>query len=605
MEWDMSTGKFVREFIGHKDRVYALALHPNGTQLLSAGSFDKSLKLWDLASGNILRNFQGNVYPVLDLVLSEDDRTLLINAYDEYGGDVYAIKLNQYKKVKNLHPIEKDFRSMAFQADSGLLYGATTDGTLSLMETAQDLTWKSTFEFNATIHSLSFLPNTVDLIVQNRFRSEETFDQTSDFYLYKNGDYTIKVRNDDFPGIKQAAFINAFDYYVFQSTWEQNTLSRVDGSINKVQRSVIDTTLFNPSMIVNDDGSRVGLISGHQIIMYNDDLGDEAYKITIDQNSEFDEFRSAHFVDGTKELLVCGGGWSDGYILAFDLETGKLLRSKSDFLVSQNVIISDSQQRYIIVGGEDGRVKFLDYQTFEPIITLINFADTDGDWAAIHPSGLFDGSDGAIEDHLYFTYGLEIIELAQLKERYSEPGLLQKTLGFNEDPIRDVDQFKSVQLYPEAKLSIKEDKLNIDFEVRNGGVGKVSLYINNKELVEDLSSLIENKQLEIDLTNYKSHLIQGEENEIAIITSNAENSLVSSKYTSTYTPKKPRGFSPMNRPSLHAIVIGTSNYRGEELDLNYADKDAEDIANALQVGGSELFEGRIYPCIFDAQYTRS
>jgi len=42
-------------------------------------------------------------------------------------------------------------------------------------------------------------------------------------------------------------------------------------------------------------------------------------------------------------------------------------------------------------------------------------------------------------------------------------------------------------------------------------------------------------------------------------------------------------------PQLYALVVGTSDYRGDELDLNYAAKDANDFAKALQIVGDKFF----------------
>ncbi len=43
------------------------------------------------------------------------------------------------------------------------------------------------------------------------------------------------------------------------------------------------------------------------------------------------------------------------------------------------------------------------------------------------------------------------------------------------------------------------------------------------------------------------------------------------------------------QPSLYAIVVGTSNYAGEELDLNFADQDADAMAQAFQGSCTALF----------------
>jgi WD40 repeat protein len=61
--WDAATGTLLRTFSGHTDAVKSVALSPDGNQVLS-GSADKSIKLWDTATGAILRTFTGHTASV-------------------------------------------------------------------------------------------------------------------------------------------------------------------------------------------------------------------------------------------------------------------------------------------------------------------------------------------------------------------------------------------------------------------------------------------------------------------------------------------------------------------------------------------------------------
>lgn len=54
--WDVQSGQEIRQFQGHRDRFNALAFSPDGRQALT-GSIDKTARLWDVQSGRELRRF--------------------------------------------------------------------------------------------------------------------------------------------------------------------------------------------------------------------------------------------------------------------------------------------------------------------------------------------------------------------------------------------------------------------------------------------------------------------------------------------------------------------------------------------------------------------
>jgi RNA polymerase sigma factor (sigma-70 family) len=57
--WDMATGKVIRTYHGHASHVYCLAYSADGEHLAS-GSSDKTIRLWDTATGKELRRFEGH-----------------------------------------------------------------------------------------------------------------------------------------------------------------------------------------------------------------------------------------------------------------------------------------------------------------------------------------------------------------------------------------------------------------------------------------------------------------------------------------------------------------------------------------------------------------
>jgi len=188
---------------------------------------------------------------------------------------------------------------------------------------------------------------------------------------------------------------------------------------------------------------------------------------------------------------------------------------------------------------------------------------------------------------------LEPIDLAQLKERYYEPGLLAKLMGFNKEPLPDVAAFTSVALYPDVSLSAAQGegcKLGIHLTNRGGGIGRVEVWVNGKETAADARGSSPDPQAkQLDLPVDASHspfLKAGAENTIEVRVFNAEGYL-SSRNVQAVCQAAPGA--PSAPPSFWAIVVGISEYAGANIRLQYSGKDAVDMAQALRIGAERLF----------------
>jgi Caspase domain/WD domain, G-beta repeat len=80
--WDLDSGQELRTFSGHSDSVNAVAITPDGRRALS-GSWDNTLKLWDLDSGQELRTFSGHSHSVNAIAITPDGRHSLSGSIDK------------------------------------------------------------------------------------------------------------------------------------------------------------------------------------------------------------------------------------------------------------------------------------------------------------------------------------------------------------------------------------------------------------------------------------------------------------------------------------------------------------------------------------------
>jgi hypothetical protein len=78
--WQIDSGE-CQVLSGHTDDVFALAFHPDGRRLASAGR-DRAVWLWDLARGEAVARLQGHTSYVWSLAFSPDGTTLASGSGD-------------------------------------------------------------------------------------------------------------------------------------------------------------------------------------------------------------------------------------------------------------------------------------------------------------------------------------------------------------------------------------------------------------------------------------------------------------------------------------------------------------------------------------------
>ncbi|MEM7104465.1 MAG: caspase family protein [Bacteroidota bacterium] len=313
-------------------------------------------------------------------------------------------------------------------------------------------------------------------------------------------------------------------------------------------------------------------------------------------------------------------GYIEGQIEKYDFKQNLLASFKGHEAAVLSINFSHDH-KFMITGSSDYTSKVWNLETAEELATLIQFdndltdpVNTDDkvvipveiktEWVVTTPSGLFDASPGAMKE-LFYVLGTEIIELDQIKERFYEPGLLAKVLDIIPGDLREVAGFEKLDLFPHLqKFEIKQNKLSLSLNPRSGGIGKVSLFINNKEVIEDADPS-RSKTPKIDLQPFLNFFLPGE-NKISVRLYNAEGWLKSAAYEIPFYYSKVKALGSLipdtepeepeeiPDPSLHAVIVGTSQYARDELKLTYPDQDARLLAKALGLVGNLLFENKVH-----------
>ncbi|GAB5553766.1 MAG: hypothetical protein Sapg2KO_33570 [Saprospiraceae bacterium] len=610
--WDTLTGQVRERYEAAGDPIGVVKVSPDG-QFLIAGGSTGEIYFWDIQKNEKIKKLSVGSAPISELELKSENHKMLISNWEG------QVKLFDYAQVR-IEKIFSGFRA-GFHPDTSLILTAhNSEAILWDQNTGNPI--DSFYCMSEAPIRKAIFSNAGDKVLLSLDGALQIFDLKSREEIFSRGtphEYpgshypTKKFKRSELPDSDPEYLEEAFTDFQDQALvlFGDNQFIKMNDLLNQ------DT-----SNLVEIIGSEYARSSGLMDLEYNsksqlffgltreglvtivNDKFDEVAKIEL-KNFRGDaiELLSTPFAD---EFIVSNNfGWF--YSFNFKGESNAPYVKAHNGAITTMVLIEDG--KYFVTGSMDHTVRFWDWSTKKLIATLYLLENQN--WAITDSLGLFDASPQALQTMHYVVNdggNWEVIALNQLKARYYEPGLLQKLLGFSAERLRPIGQFNSLALYPKIEAEIQNSQLNIQLKARNGGIGKVSIFINGKEVIEEANPLPRRENarrdsmIAYDLLQHKNYFFRHPDstNIVSIRAYNAEGWLKSQAIELEYkmggTQSKGQNEEGIEAawvgqldPKLYVLTIGTSDYNGTQLDLQYADQDATMMAKALASVGTSLF----------------
>nr|WP_313954524.1 hypothetical protein [Aulosira sp. FACHB-615] len=325
---------------GHNSRVNSVSFSPDG-KTLASGSDDKTIKLWDISTGKILKTLTGHSNSVNSVSFSPDGKTLASGSYDQ------TIKLwdvSTGKPLKTLSGHNSYVNSISFSPDGKTLASVSWDKTIKLWDVSTGKFLKTLSGHNSSVNSISFSPDGKTLASVSGDETIKLWDVSTGKPLKTLRGHNSSVNSISFSPDGKTLASGSYD----------NTIKLWDISTGKLLKTLSGHNSSVWSVSFSTDGKTLASGSADNTIKLWDISTGKLLKTLSGHNSSV---WSVSFSPDGKTLA--SGSW-DNTIKLWDISTGKFLKTLSGHNSSVNSISFSPDGQTLASGSADNTIKLWD-----------------------------------------------------------------------------------------------------------------------------------------------------------------------------------------------------------------------------------------------------
>jgi WD40 repeat protein len=559
--WDVATGEPLRDFRGYSFKVDSLAFSPDGRFALSNSG--KALTLWDVPTGKQVRSF-GHSWWGAALAFSPDSRFVLSATHD----DMERTMMDSPAKG-----------AVAFSPD-GRFALSGSGWALTLLETA---TGKELRAFGSSDPSAS-VDNTMKLWDVATGQELRSFDGHTDW-----------VTSVAFSPDGRLALSGSRDRTI--KLWEVETGKEV-----RTIKTYGGHFMFQGVVAVfSSDGRYIFAATTNGVEVWESETGTFAGGI----HDPDDDIATVAF-SPTAYLAVTAGRRGESMTLR-DMTTGKELRRLTGHSSEVTSVAFSPDGRLLLSGSGDGTARIWDTGNGRERARLM--AGPGEEWLTMTPEGFFSSShrDTAM---LAIVRGLEVTTIGQVHQSLFNPDLVREALsgdtaGEVQSAAKIVSLEKVLDAGPPPQVTITSheygstsstDLIKVTARIadRGKGIGRIEWRVNG--ITVGVMGVAPGAGPDYEVERVLP--LDPNDNEIEVIAYERLNLLASSPARTTINFT---GVAEQLKPKLHILAVGINGYvdegwtppgssqRVQFPPLNLAVPDATAFAAAMRKAGAGLY----------------
>ncbi|NCR91462.1 MAG: protein kinase [Microcystis aeruginosa G11-01] len=152
--WEVATGKELRTLTGHSEIVFSVAYSPDG-RYLASGSRDNTIKIWEVATGKV-RTITGHSMTVWSVAYSPDGRYLASGSLDK---TIKIWEVATGKELRTLTGHSGGVQSVVYSPDGRYLASGSLDKTIKIWEVATGKELRTLTGHSGWVQSVVYSPD--------------------------------------------------------------------------------------------------------------------------------------------------------------------------------------------------------------------------------------------------------------------------------------------------------------------------------------------------------------------------------------------------------------------------------------------------------------
>ncbi len=524
--WDITSGRLTKEFKGHGGHIVTVAFSPDGKTIATAGGSasgsEGTVKLWDVATGKVIRQFT-----------------------DYYGDRTGVILVANMSFSPNGRYIMVPYGSFF----SGLTGRSATNARLYEVQTGKVIK-----EFEGVF---------------------QDFSPDGKYVLFHQSEHEL---------FNTKIFLHLVDVKTGKEIWRANGL--FSGAVFSQDKRYIlaprflEFGTFSLVLLDASTGRKLKEFGRFVSPLY---IYVKGVPISLSPDGRYALISEAKvsFMRGIKISYK---------LLDIEQDIVKEIPDSSCVMHRFAGIPTFSRDGMSAAMNDCSSMRFYNVHSGEELANFIGFDD--GEWLITTPNGYYNASEKG-DQYMSVKVGSKSYSIEQLRESFYRPDLVKLSLSGGTlkefKKLSDIKEPPSVSIIDTPK-SIDKEEVAVTIRIMDtgGGIGDIRLYLNGSAIVLDSSRDLNIVPTKDDKSLYKKYTVKLTNglNTIRAIAFNGDNTMQSTDAIFKITAS----FKTLTRPSLYALIIGINEYKNPKLELKYAVADAGLFGDTINKAASPLFE---------------